>query len=80
MESRSNQNRNHAIVIGGSMAGLLAARILTDHYQQVTLLERDHFPSDAGRVGVFRRAGIRMGCWPVAVACWIACFLAFRTN
>jgi len=31
----------HAIVIGGSMAGLLTARVLSDHFTQVTLLERD---------------------------------------
>lgn len=30
-----------AIVIGGSMAGLLAARVLSKHFTQVTLLERD---------------------------------------
>jgi 2-polyprenyl-6-methoxyphenol hydroxylase-like FAD-dependent oxidoreductase len=35
---------NHAIVIGGSMGGLLAARVLSDHYQQVTILERDAIP------------------------------------
>jgi 2-polyprenyl-6-methoxyphenol hydroxylase-like FAD-dependent oxidoreductase len=34
----------HAVVIGGSMAGLLAARVLADHYQRVTLIERDVFP------------------------------------
>lgn len=32
---------NHAIVIGGSMAGLLTARVLSNHFAQVTLLERD---------------------------------------
>ena len=32
---------HHAIVIGGSMAGLLTARILSDHFAQVTILERD---------------------------------------
>jgi len=32
---------HHAIVIGGSMAGLLAARILSDHFDRVTILERD---------------------------------------
>lgn len=37
--------RKHAIVMGGSMAGLLAARVLSDHYQQVTLIERDPFPA-----------------------------------
>ncbi|MEM7531838.1 MAG: FAD-dependent monooxygenase [Chloroflexota bacterium] len=36
----------HAIVIGGSMAGLLAARVLADHYQQVTVLDRDEFPTE----------------------------------
>jgi len=35
----------HAIVIGASMGGLLAARALADYYQQVTLLERDTFPA-----------------------------------
>lgn len=32
---------NQAIVIGGSMAGLLTARILSNHFNQVLLLERD---------------------------------------
>ncbi len=36
---------NHAVVIGGSIAGLMAARILSDHFAQVTILERD--PVDA---------------------------------
>lgn len=34
----------HAIVIGASMGGLMAARALSDYFEQVTLLERDHFP------------------------------------
>lgn len=34
-----------AIVIGASMGGLLAARALADHFEQVTLLERDVFPA-----------------------------------
>lgn len=32
---------NHAVVIGGSIAGLTGARVLADHFQQVTVLERD---------------------------------------
>lgn len=36
--------KQHAVVIGASMAGLLAARALGDHFAQVTLLERDVFP------------------------------------
>lgn len=31
----------HAIVIGGSIAGLAAARVLTDHCERVTIIERD---------------------------------------
>ncbi|HSG45407.1 MAG TPA: hypothetical protein VLA72_19855, partial [Anaerolineales bacterium] len=33
---------NHAIVIGGSLTGLLTARVLSDHFEKVTILERDH--------------------------------------
>jgi 2-polyprenyl-6-methoxyphenol hydroxylase-like FAD-dependent oxidoreductase len=34
----------HAVVLGGSIAGLLAARVLADHYEQVTIIERDVLP------------------------------------
>lgn len=34
-------NQKHAIVIGASMAGLLAARVLSKHFEKVTILERD---------------------------------------
>ena len=34
----------HAVVIGASMAGLLAARALTDTYERVTVLDRDALP------------------------------------
>ena len=40
----ASPNRGHAVVIGGSMAGLLAARALADHFARVTLLERDTLP------------------------------------
>jgi 2-polyprenyl-6-methoxyphenol hydroxylase-like FAD-dependent oxidoreductase len=36
----------HAVVIGGSMAGLLTARVLTEHFAQVTIIERDRFPEN----------------------------------
>ena len=35
----------HAIVIGASMAGLLAARVLADSYDRVTVLDRDELPT-----------------------------------
>lgn len=44
---------SHAIVIGASIAGLLAARVLSDHFAHVTILERDRFDaSRAYRPGV----------------------------
>lgn len=44
---------NHAIVIGASMGGLLAARALVNHFLSVTVLEKDAFPAaDVSRKGV----------------------------
>ena len=39
----ANQASNHkqAIVIGGSLTGLLTARVLSDHFEKVIILERD---------------------------------------
>ena len=34
----------HAIVVGAGMGGLLAARALADHFDEVTVLERDALP------------------------------------
>lgn len=36
--------KGHALVIGGSLAGLLAARVLGRHFERVTVVERDIFP------------------------------------
>jgi 2-polyprenyl-6-methoxyphenol hydroxylase-like FAD-dependent oxidoreductase len=36
----------HAVVLGASMGGLLAARVLADFYDRVTVVERDVLPSD----------------------------------
>ena len=35
-----------AIVIGGSIAGLLAARVLSDHFEDVILIEKDNYLED----------------------------------
>ncbi|MEN3309831.1 MAG: hypothetical protein V7603_6033 [Micromonosporaceae bacterium] len=37
--------RDRAVVLGGSVAGLLAARALADHYASVIVVERDVLPS-----------------------------------
>lgn len=43
----------HAVVIGASIGGLLAARVLADHYDEVTIIERDVLPEeDEPRKGV----------------------------
>jgi 2-polyprenyl-6-methoxyphenol hydroxylase-like FAD-dependent oxidoreductase len=39
--TRSTSTNRHAIVLGASMAGLLTARVLSEHFDQVTLIERD---------------------------------------
>lgn len=40
----SNSSGQQAIVIGASMAGLLTARVLSDHFHHVTIIERDLIP------------------------------------
>ena len=48
-----NRLGEHAIVIGASVGGLLAARALSDFFTTVTVLERDQFPAaDTPRKGV----------------------------
>lgn len=41
---KAQNTGGHAVVIGGSMAGLFNARVLADYFEQVTLIERDRFP------------------------------------
>jgi 2-polyprenyl-6-methoxyphenol hydroxylase-like FAD-dependent oxidoreductase len=41
MQQTPSERRKGAVVIGGSMAGLLAARVLTNHFSAVTIIERD---------------------------------------
>jgi flavin-dependent dehydrogenase len=38
---------NRAVVLGASMAGLLAARVLAESYQQVIVIDRDQLPETA---------------------------------
>jgi 2-polyprenyl-6-methoxyphenol hydroxylase-like FAD-dependent oxidoreductase len=49
----SDHRRDHAIVIGASMGGLLAARALADRFARVTVVERDALAANpAQRKGV----------------------------
>lgn len=45
-----------AVVIGGSMAGLLAARVLSEHFQRLVIVERDRLPA-----GPAQRKGVPQG-------------------
>ena len=49
-------SREAAVVCGASMAGLLAARVLSDFYGSVTLVERDVLPEQA-----IQRRGVSQG-------------------
>ena len=51
-----NQRGESAVVCGASMAGLLAARVLSDFYTSVTLVERDVLPEQA-----IQRRGVSQG-------------------
>ena len=42
---------HQALVLGSGIAGLLAARVLSDHFERVTIVERDRLPSDASPRG-----------------------------
>ena len=50
------QRGDHALVVGASMAGLLAARVLADAYEGVTVVERDALPG-----GPTPRRGVPQG-------------------
>lgn len=42
--SNSVRKYGHAVIIGGSMAGLVNARVLADYFDKVTVLDRDERP------------------------------------
>lgn len=49
-------NRQKVIIIGGGISGKLAARVLSDFFSEVIIIERDQAP-----VGPFPRKGARQG-------------------
>ena len=46
MEKISKEDKS--IVIGGGIAGLLASRVLSEHFANVVLIEKDHYPENSG--------------------------------
>src|SRR6202035_1195636 len=46
-------SKQHAVVIGGSIGGMCAARVVADHYERVTIVDHDKLPQGAAhRKGV----------------------------
>ncbi|MGH9136170.1 MAG: NAD(P)/FAD-dependent oxidoreductase [Acidimicrobiales bacterium] len=54
--TQSTHRYDHAVVLGGSMAGLVTAQALSRHFRRVTVVERDHLPA-----GPAARAGVPQG-------------------
>jgi len=60
--SKSNYLGERAIVVGGGLAGLSAARALSDRFRQVVILDRDELPDSATP-----RPGVPQGKHPHAL-------------
>jgi flavin-dependent dehydrogenase len=69
----SNPRGENAVVLGASMAGLLAARVLAEAYPRVTVVDRDVMPA----IGQHRRGvpqdGTYMSCTPEGPRCSTSC-------
>jgi 2-polyprenyl-6-methoxyphenol hydroxylase-like FAD-dependent oxidoreductase len=70
----------HAVVLGASMGGLLAARVLSDFYRSVTVVERDVLPT-----GSAQRRGVPQGqhahaLWPRGAQILDTLFPGFLTE
>ena len=47
MDTTPPPSTPRAVVLGASLAGLLAARVLSEHFTEVVMLERDELPEQA---------------------------------
>ncbi len=70
----------HAVVLGASMGGLMAARVLSGFYRTVTVVERDQLPtSTAQRRGVPQGRHVH-ALWPRGSQILDELFSGFRTE
>lgn len=60
--------RQHAVVLGASMAGLAAARALCEHFERVTLVERDALGDVPGKRKGVPQGDTRTACSRVGTA------------
>jgi glycine/D-amino acid oxidase-like deaminating enzyme len=58
----ARQTRDHAVVIGASVAGLLAARAFTDAYARVIVIDRDVLQDGPEVRRASRKAGRLIFC------------------
>lgn len=56
------ETAKHAIMVGASLGGLCAARVLSNVYDRVTVYERDHLPDVPARL-VGRAIRHNMTAW-----------------
>ena len=66
-----------AVVLGASMGGLLAARVLADFFGTVTVVERDVLPDEPTNRRGYRRVATSMLLLPRGAQSWTAFSRAF---
>ena len=59
---KERPTRRHAVVLGRSMAGPLAARVLSAHADRVTIVDRDTLPAEPGTAPGFPSPGTPTRC------------------
>jgi 2-polyprenyl-6-methoxyphenol hydroxylase-like FAD-dependent oxidoreductase len=65
-----------AVVCGAGIGGVLAARVLADFYQTVTVVEGTRCPMPSTNDGGCRRGGTSTCCGVAARRCWHGYFPA----
>jgi len=72
LEYRTN---NHAVIIGGGIAGLLAGHVLASRFERITILERGSYPSDTSSLAPPARRGVPQSrCLHLLLAAGAAAF------
>ena len=66
--------RDRAVVLGGGIAGLLAARVLSDHFAVVELVDRARWTTAWSPGEARLKHVICTGCCRVASRCSRTCF------
>jgi 2-polyprenyl-6-methoxyphenol hydroxylase-like FAD-dependent oxidoreductase len=66
--------KEHGVVVGGGIGGLLAGHALADRFELVTILERDHYPCSNNSVPPTRRGAPQSRCLHLLTATGAAAF------